>query len=141
MARSVTKFDPFMGLDALRRGLFSDLAPSPRATLPTTDVYTEGDKELVVDAYLPNFEEKDINVTVDHGALVIQAERREKEEDKDKKYVVRESSTSFYRSILLPEHAQNEEITANFDKGVLKVRIPLSADAAPRSISIGKGKS
>jgi HSP20 family protein len=43
--------------------------------LATTDVYTKDDKELVVEAHLPNFEEKDVNVNVDDGALVIRAEK------------------------------------------------------------------
>ena len=105
--------------------------------MPTTDVYTEDDKALIVEAHLPNFDEKDVSVDVDRGALVIQAERREREEDANKKYVMRESSTSFYRSILLPEQADEDKITAKFEGGVLKVTIPLAESASPRKIAIG----
>ncbi|KAA9154734.1 Hsp20/alpha crystallin family protein [Microbacterium lushaniae] len=139
MARNLVRFDPFTGLDALRRSVMNDLLPDVRGKVPTTDIYTEGDKALIVEAHLPNFDEKDVTVTVDRGALVISAERREKEEDKDKKYVIRESSSSFYRSIVLPEQAEEGDITAKFTKGVLKVTIPLSGGAAPRSIAIGGG--
>lgn len=110
--------------------------------MPTTDVYTtEDDKELVVEAHLPNFDENDVSVDVDRGALVIQAQRHEKEEDKKKKYVMRESTTSFYRSILLPEQADEANIAATFDKGVLKVTVPLAQSVAPRRIPIGNGTS
>ena len=140
MARSLVRFDPFMGLDPLRREFFDDgLFRTLRGKLPTTDVYTDDDKALVVEAHLPNFDEKDITVNIDKGALVIQAERHEKDEDKTKKYVVRESSSSFYRSIILPEQAEEGSISADFTKGILKVTVPLTHAATPKTIAITTG--
>lgn len=137
MARSLVRFDPFMGLDPLRREFFDDgLFRALRGRLPTTDVYTEDDKALVVEAHLPNFDEKDITVDIDKGTLVIQAERHERDEDKKKKYVVRESSSSFYRSIVLPEQAEEGGISADFSKGILKVTVPLTQAATPKKIAI-----
>ncbi|WP_164743592.1 Hsp20/alpha crystallin family protein [Microbacterium sulfonylureivorans] len=138
MARNVVRFDPFAQLSALTRDLFDGAGlRASQGQLPTTDVYTEDDKALIVEAHLPNFEEKDVSVDVDRGALVIQAERRERDEDANKRYVMRESSTSFYRSILLPEQADEERITAEFDGDVLKVTVPLAETASPRKIAIG----
>ncbi|SFN54820.1 Hsp20/alpha crystallin family protein [Mycetocola miduiensis] len=138
MARNLVRFDPFNGLDALRRDLFDDgVFRSLRDKLPTTDVYIEDDKALIIEAHLGNFEENDITVNVDRGALVIQAERHEKEEDKNKKYVIRESSSSFYRSIALPDQADEGKISANFEKGVLKVTVPLAEAPSPKKIAIG----
>lgn len=137
MARSLVRLDPFMGLDPLRREFFDDgLFRALRGKLPTTDVYTEDDKALVVEAHLPNFDEKDITVDIDKGVLVIQAERHEKDEDKKKKYVIRESSSSFYRSIVLPEQAEEGGISADFRKGILKVTVPLTQAATPKKIAI-----
>jgi HSP20 family protein len=144
MARNVARYNPFAQLDALQRQFFGDdLYTSFRgADLPTTDVYMEDDKQLTVEAHLPNFNEKDISVSVDEGALVIQAERREKEEDKNKKYVVRESSSSFYRRIALPERADDANIQASFTNGVLKVNVPVLELPAPKRIEIsGTGSS
>jgi HSP20 family protein len=142
MAHNLVRFDPFAGLDAFRRDVFDGgFFRALRDKLPTTDVYTEDDKSLVVEAHLPNFAEKDITVNVDRGALVIQAERHEQEEDKKKKYVIRESSSSFYRSITLPEQAEDSKITADFDKGVLTVKVPLKELAAPTKIAIGSGRT
>jgi len=142
MARNLARFDPFAGIDALRKDLFGDdLFRGWRAKLPVTDVYTRDDKELVVEAHLPNFEEKDISVNVDGGVLVIQAERHEKDEDKGKHYVLRESSSSFYRSIALPEQADAESITAAFKSGILTVTVPLKASATPKRIEITASRS
>ena len=60
----------------------------------------------------------------------------EKEEDKDKKYVVRESSSSFYRRIQLPERADADKIQAHLEEGVLKVSVPLTPLPEPKKIAI-----
>lgn len=142
MADNLARFDPFAGLDALRREFLDNgLLDTLRGKVPATDVYTEGDTGLVVEVHLPNFAEEDISVTVDKGALAIQAERHEREEDKSRKYVVRESSSSFYRSIALPDHADVQKIAANYEDGVLKVTVPLAEISAPTKIQIGSGES
>jgi HSP20 family protein len=105
----------------------------------TTDVYTKGDN-LIVEAHLPNFEQKDVNIEIDGDALVISAEKHEKEEDKDKKYVVRESSSSFYRRIALPERANADKVEARLDDGVLKVYVPLTPPKEPKKIAIASKK-
>ena len=108
--------------------------------MPTTDVYTEDDKQLTVEAHLPNFEEKDIDISLDKDSLIIRAECHEKEEDKKKKYVVRESSSSFYRRIRLPEAANTGKIEARMQGGVLKVVVPFKELPAPKKIAIKAGK-
>ena len=139
MANALMRFDPFAEFDNLRKQFFGDDWPTPYkgVTLPTTDVYTdEKNNQLVVEAHLPNFDEQDVDVHVENDALVIQAQKHELEEDKDKKYVVRESSSSLYRRIMLPERADTEHIEANLDDGVLKVTIPLRALPRPQKIAI-----
>lgn len=143
MARNLVRFDPFAELSALQKQLFSDdLFRGKRApAFPTTDVYTEDDKQLTVEIHLPNFDNNDISVSVDQGALVIQAEKHEKEEDKSKRYVVRESSSSMYRRIALPEQADEGHVSANFDNGVLKVVVPFTTQPSARTISVESAKA
>ncbi|SFN54946.1 Hsp20/alpha crystallin family protein [Mycetocola miduiensis] len=102
-------------------------------------MYTEDDKALIVEAHLPRFDRKHITVDVDRGALVIQAERRDKDETKKRKHVVRESSSSYHRSITLLEQADERKIQAVFIEGVLKVTVPLTEGVASKRITIGSG--
>jgi HSP20 family protein len=134
----LVRYDPFAQLDTLQKQFFGDdlLSPFKGVNIPTTDVYMSGDKEMVVEAHLPNFEQSDININVDNGTLVVQAEKHEKEEDKDKKYVVRESSSSFYRRIQLPDRADANNIEAHLDEGVLKVKVPLEPLPEPKKIEV-----
>lgn len=139
---SLIKYDPFAELDALQKQFFGNdlFTPTRSMSLPTTDVYTNDDKELVVEAHLPHFEDKDVHVEVEKNVLIVRAERHEKEEDKSKKYVVRESSSSFYRRIHLPERADAEHIKAHLDDGVLKVVVPFKELPKPTKIAIETGK-
>lgn len=137
---NLVPFDPFSELQALQRSFFGDdfLTPVKRMHLPTTDVYTEEDKQLIVEAHLPNFDEKDVDVHVDNGALIVRAEKHEQEKDKTKKYVVRESSSSFYRRIQLPKIADVDKIDADMKDGVLKVLVPFKELPAPKKITVKK---
>lgn len=138
---NLISINPFAELEALQKQFFGDdwFTPDRGITIPSTDVYTEG-KQLVVEAHLPNFDEKDINISVDKGSLVIQAEKRQKEEDKGKKYMVRETSSSFYRRIVLPEQADPDNGTASLENGVLKVTVPFRELPEPKKIAISGGK-
>ena len=136
----LVRWDPFAEMNALQKQFFGDdfMLPFKGVNIPTTDVYTK-DNALVVEAHLPNFEQDDINIQVDDGSLIVSAERHEKEEDKDKKYVVRESSSSFYRRIALPKRADAEKIEAHLDEGVLKVKVPLTPLPEPKKVAISAG--
>lgn len=133
----LVRWDPFAELTALQKQFFGDdfMSPFKGVNIPTTDVYTK-DNQLIVEAHLPNFEQKDVNIQVDGNALVVSAEKHEKEEDKGKKYVVRESSSSFYRRIALPERADADKIEAHLDDGVLKVAVPLTPLPEPKKIEV-----
>lgn len=138
---NLMRWDPFAELSALQKQFFGDdfLSPFKGVNIPTTDVYTK-DNNMIVEAHLPNFDQKDVNIEVEDNALVISAERYDKEEDKGKQYVVRESSGSFYRRIALPERADADKIEAHLDDGVLKVSVPLAPLPEPKKIAIGSKK-
>lgn len=135
---NIVPFDPFAEIQALQRQFFGDdnWSATRALQLPTTDIYTKDDKQLVVEAHLPHFTDDDVTVSIDKGVLEIQAEKHEKEEDKAKKYVVRESSSSFYRRVRLPERADEDKVEAHMHDGVLKVVVPLRELPAPKKIAI-----
>jgi len=141
---ALIRWDPFADLrtlhtqvDDMFNQMFSTRSLEAGAT---TDVYTE-DNKLVVEAHLPNFSEKEVNVDIHQGVLEIRAEHQEKQEDKDKrKYLVRESSSQFYRRVALPERADADNIKANFKNGLLQVTVPFKELPAPKRIAIEAGE-
>jgi HSP20 family protein len=124
-------------LAALQQQFFGDDVASALkgVNIPTTDVYTDGN-DMIVEAYLPNFESSDVDIQVDDGYLVISAARHETDEDKKKKYIVRESSSSLYRRIALPERANIDKVAAKLDDGVLRVNVPLTPLPEPKKVAI-----
>ncbi|MCA9329985.1 Hsp20/alpha crystallin family protein [Candidatus Saccharibacteria bacterium] len=138
---NLVRWDPVAELSALQKQFFGDncISPLKGVSIPTTDVYIK-DNQLKIEAHLPNFEQEDVDIRVENNLLVISAERHEKQEDKDKKYVVRESSSSFYRRITLPERADSEKVEAHLSDGTLKINIPLTPLPEPKKIKISTKK-
>ena len=138
---NLIKYDPFAELNALQRRFFGDdlFLHDATTNIPTTDVY-EKNGNLVVEAHLPNYDRDDVDIQIDGDNLIISAERHEKEEDKDKKYIIRESSSNFYRTISLPERANKDEISADMVNGKLVVTIPVTPLPEVRKVAIGDGK-
>ena len=143
--------DPFAGMSSIHKqmdDMFSDLlgaTPSARGSLmPAMDVYTKGDKELVAEVHAPGFDKDDIELNVHEGVLEIKGHKAEKDEQKSKdgerSYMLRESSSTFYRRIALPAHADVESITADFKNGVLQVSVPFKELPKPKKIEISSGK-
>ncbi|MBX6334496.1 Hsp20/alpha crystallin family protein, partial [Candidatus Saccharibacteria bacterium] len=65
---------------------------------------------------------------------------KEEEGGKKRKYMVRESHATFYRSIALPKTADADKVEAHFENGVLEVRIPLKELPSPKRVAISEGK-
>jgi len=90
----------------------------------------EDDKAYTVTAELPGLEEKDVSVNVKGGALIIEGEKRQEKEEKDKdRYLSERSYGAFKRSFALPDDVDGKKVTAQFGKGVLTVTLPKTADS------------
>jgi HSP20 family protein len=119
-------FDNFFGaLDRPSRGLMGGW----QTVSPALDI-AENEKDVVVTAELPGLDEKDFEVTLAGDVLTLKGEKKSEQEKKngDSQYVERRYG-SFSRSVRLPFTVKNEAVEANYDKGVLTVRIPKPAEA------------
>lgn len=103
------------------------------------DEMKEGNYELR--AELPGVDpEKDVDITVRDGVLTIKSERTEKKEANGRSEF---SYGSFLRSVTLPSGADQEGITASYDKGILTVTVPVNEEAgktAEKHIAIQAAK-
>ena len=96
---------------------------------PAVD-FSEDDKSFTVTAELPGIDEKDVDVSVSGGMLVVKGEKKQEKEEKNKNYYLSERSYgSFQRSFSLPDGIDQDKIAASFAKGVLTVTLPKSAEA------------
>lgn len=109
---------------------------------------SETDKELRITAELPGVEQKDIDITLTGGDLVIKGEKKseseEKKDDKGRSYHRAERSFgSFARRMALPFEVEAGKIDATFKDGVLTLVLPKPAEAqkASRKIEIKSEKA
>ena len=122
-------FDSFFGGRPGNGGL--------RRWVPAMDL-TETDEHLVLRADLPGLDQDDVKIEVVDGVLTVSGERKaEQEERTDGFYRVERAFGAFSRSMSLPEHVDAEKVSADFDNGVLEVRIPKPEEREPHRVQIG----
>jgi HSP20 family protein len=110
-----------------------------RRWVPPMDL-VEADDHFVLRADLPGLGPDDVNLEVEDNVLTLSGERRAEHESKGEGYYrVERSSGHFRRSLTLPEGVDLEHIAANFDKGVLEIRIPKPEQRQPRRVAINVG--
>lgn len=106
------------------------------AWAPAIDVKEEASR-FVVRADLPGIDPKDIEITMDHGALTISGKRQsEKKEEKDGYLRTERISGEFFRRLVLPDTADSQHVAAKADKGVLEIAIPKREAAKAKRIEI-----
>jgi HSP20 family protein len=91
---------------------------------PAAEIVKDGE-DAVVRLELPGVDvDRDVNVEVEHGRLVIHGERRDEHaEEKDGRTLREVRYGSFRRSFQLPAHLTGEAVSASYDAGVLTVRV------------------
>jgi HSP20 family protein len=93
------------------------------------DIVQDKDKYEIT-AELPGLDEKNIEVKVSNGSLVIMGEKEERKDEKESnRYLSERRFGSFQRAFSLPESIDTQKIEAGFKNGVLKVSLPKTAVA------------
>ena len=128
-------FDFLRGMNDLFEGILKDFEkfrlPSMENFWRETGVIApKFDISEAIDAYnvkaeLPGLEEKDIDLSVDRGVLVLKGEKKHERAGKGKNYFLSErSSYRYYQEIKMPWGVDIDKVKASFKKGVLEVTLP-----------------
>jgi HSP20 family protein len=116
--------------DVLRVSGDSEPARSGAVLLTPQMNISETDKELVVTAELPGVEEDDIEVNLDGDTLAIRGEKKtERSTDGENFHVSERMFGRFQRIMQLPFKTDPDKVDAEFDNGVLTVKIPKDKSA------------
>ena len=144
---SLVRWEPFREVAALHsemnrlvNGLLEQgNGRSNQAWAPAVDVW-ETENELVYAFDLPGVARDSINVEFEDGALTVSAERTASSEvQEDRFYRFERRFGSFSRTIALPQGTSDEAIAANYEDGVLEVRVRKPEQPKPRRIAVGGG--
>ena len=119
----------------------SDDALTTSNFAPPVDVY-EDEHNITLKIEVPGIDEKEINVTIENNTLTVRGERRfEKDEKEENFHRVERSYGSFTRSFTLPNTVDPEQVSAHYEKGVLKILLAKKAEAKPKLIKVNVEKT
>lgn len=129
-------FNPFREMEEFEKRFFSFPETRTRQSLEMfrTDIREEEGK-FILEADLPGFEKKDINVNLEGDYLTIKAERKSESEEKDdsRNYVRRERSYGSYARSFDVSGIETENISAKYENGVLVLTLPKKEEKTPAS--------
>ena len=106
---------------------------------PLVDIY-EDEHTIALKMEVPGIDEKDIDVRLENNTLTVHGERKIEKEEKEENFRrIERQYGSFTRSFTLPSSVDPGQVTANYDKGVLKITLAKKADAKPKQIKVNVG--
>ncbi|MFD9268605.1 Hsp20/alpha crystallin family protein [Streptomyces goshikiensis] len=130
--------DPFREMDRIVQQLSGGASGTwSKPSLMPMDAYRVGE-EYVIAFDLPGVSTEAIDIDVERNMLTVKAERRPVAKADSVKVELSERPLGvFSRQIVLADTLDTERIQADYDAGVLTLRIPIAERAKPRKISIG----
>src|SRR5271170_5081898 len=147
----LTRWEPFRNYstlqDQMSRLLRESYAPppTPEEALTTTgfappvDIY-EDEHNITLKIEVPGIDEKDIDVHIENNTLTVHGERKLEKEEKEENYRrVERQYGNFTRSFTLPNSVDPGQVSAHYEKGVLKIQLAKKAEAKPRLIRVNVG--
>jgi HSP20 family protein len=146
----LTRWEPFREFSTLQdrmnrlfRESFQDAGRDESLTTstfaPAVDVY-EDEHKVTLKIEVPGIDEKDIDVEIENNTLTVHGERKIEKEEKEENYRrVERQYGSFTRTFTLPQTMDTDSVSANYDKGVLKITLPKKAEAKPKQIKVSLG--
>src|ERR1700687_4139071 len=146
----ITRWDPFREFVTLQdrmnrlfrdpRGpVGQDESLTTTAFAPPVDVY-EDEHNISLKMEVPGIDEKDIDVRIEGNTLTVHGERKFEKDEKEENYRrIERQYGSFTRSFTLPSSVDPSQVSAHYDKGVLKVSLAKKAEAKPKQIKVNVG--
>ena len=146
----ITRWEPFRELSSLQERmnrLFQDSFGTNAANradeslmsggfVPAVDVY-EDEQNVVLKVEVPGIDQKDIDIRVENNVLTLRGERKIEKHEKEEKFQrVERRYGSFTRSFTLPNTIDTENVSAEYENGLLKIAMAKRAEAKPKQIKV-----
>ncbi|MFD5888725.1 Hsp20/alpha crystallin family protein [Streptomyces sp. NPDC060334] len=128
--------DPFREMDRIVQQLSGTSGTWSKPSVMPMDAYRQGDV-YVIAFDLPGVDREAIDIDVERNMLKVKAERRPSGKSDGVQMELSERPLGvFSRQVMLADTLDTERIEADYDAGVLTLRIPIAERAKPRRISI-----
>jgi HSP20 family protein len=135
-----TMQDRMNRMNRLIRESYSPEGPEEALTstsyAPPVDIY-EDEHNITLKLEVPGIDEKDIDVRIQNTTLTVHGERKIEKEEKEENFRrVERQYGEFTRSFTLPSSVDLGQVSAHYDKGVLKINLAKKAEAKPKQIKV-----
>jgi HSP20 family protein len=127
--------DPVRELDRLTQQMLGTEGTLARPSVMPMDAWRDGDT-FNVEFDLPGVDTQSIDLDVERNVVTVRAERSLRATDAELIAAERPRGV-FSRQLVLGDNLDTEHITADYDSGVLTLRIPVAEEAKPRKIAVG----
>jgi HSP20 family protein len=127
-------------MDRLAGTMWPDVENGSLMAMPAEVVET--DDEVRFEVEMPGFRNEDLDITLENNVLTIAGEKKAQREEgrKDTDYRLFERRYGRYqRSFTVPPTVRGDQCEAQYEDGILSVRLPKSEEAKPRRIQINAG--
>ena len=106
---------------------------------PPVDIY-EDEHNITLKMEVPGIDEKDIDVSIENITLTVRGERKFEKEEKEENFRrIERQYGSFTRVFTLPSSVDPGQVSANYDNGVLKIKLAKKAEVKPKQIKVSVG--
>ena len=143
----IIRWDPFQELNLITNRmnrLFQDTYGqgsteenlTTSSFVPPVDIY-EDEHNISLKMEVPGIDEKDIDVRIENNTLTVHGERKIEKEEKEENFRrVERQYGGFTRSFTLPSSVDTGQVSADYEKGVLKINLAKKAEAKPKQIKV-----
>jgi HSP20 family protein len=146
----LTRWDPLRDMATLQnrinrfvRESYSPEGPEEALTTttfaPPVDIY-EDEHTITLQMEVPGIDEKDIDVRIEDNTLTVHGERKMEKEQREENFRrIERQYGSFTRSFTLPSSVDRGQVSADYERGVLKIKLAKKAEAKPKQIKVNVG--
>lgn len=139
MERGMMTWNPWSEMERMQREIdhwFGNGRHRGSADFPAVNIWTSED-EAVLLAELPGVDPDKLEITVKEDMVMIRGERKADPVDEGVVYVRREREAGpFARTFTLPFKLDADDVSAEYHRGVLELRLSRSAQDKPRKITV-----
>ena len=143
----LSRWDPFREMVTMRRAMdrliensLSDEGASNEWGLALDVV--EDEDSYIIKASVPGVKPEDIDITYEQGMLTVKGQIKDESESTKGQYHLRERRYgTFSRTIALPTTVKPEDIQADYQDGILTLKLPKAEEVKPKRIPINSGNS
>jgi HSP20 family protein len=148
MSSFITRFDPFRDLAQLQdrvNRLFQETSAgreegfTTSSFVPPVDIY-ETEQNIVLKLEVPGIDQKDLDIRIENNTITVRGERKFESEVKEENFHrVERRYGNFQRSFSLPNTVSTDNVTADYENGILKITLAKRAEAKSKQIKVNVG--